>query len=145
MCLCFDLLTKVRKPMKVYKVLGKDLCSPLKHFNYEIGKPYRISHKDIFNSMRLLENEIDGVKYAEFNTGIYCFKAKEEALDYFDLGWNDLLIFEAVIPEGAYIAEQNNCIVTTDIIINPYYYVPCYHIPYHIFRRTFFIKKRYKR
>lgn len=137
MCLYLSLLTWVKRPKKVYKVLCKDLSSPCKYFDYEIGKKYHISPEDICNDIRLYTNKI---KYARFSTGIHCFKTKKESLHYFDPFTYGIFIFEAIIPKGAYIVEQDNCIVTTDIMIKPYHYVP-----YNIFGKTFFIRKRYKK
>lgn len=124
MCLDVELSEKIKKPLKVYKSLcitEDGLKSPCQNKYYNIGTKYTESIRDIYDNANVwlyLDNNMRLV----VKNGIHSWASLRTAVKFFQ---DQLIIFDAEIPKGSLVIRGNNDdIVSSEIIINPYFYKP---------------------
>lgn len=122
MCLDVNLAWELEEPLKVYKALRlteDGFKSPYQNAPYIIGGYYREDITDILDRAIF-------TKYPDMhlivNKGIHSWTSLRKAFMRSDDSW---LIFEAEIPQGSLVIEgDDDDIVSSEIIINPYFYKP---------------------
>ena len=122
MCLMVNLAAELEEPLKVYKSLcltEDGLKSPYQNKPYIINTHYVENIIDIYNNAHF--SMYDDM-WLMVNKGIHSWTSLNKAFMRSDDQW---LIFEAEIPRGAVVIRGNdNNIVSSEIIVNPYIYKP---------------------
>lgn len=126
MCLNLIVSKRLSRPKKVYKVLLYEddaLKSPVIEYPYALDHQYHVNISDIRDSI-----DITGVDHVimHISTGLYSYTSIKEAMKFISI-WPGLALFcfSATIPTKARIIEGDEKeIVSTDLIVHSYYYVP---------------------
>ena len=139
MCLYVEISKYLRKPMIVYKILDHEtLKSPTRSMEYKLEEQHYVDYANIANQAKVAYSLRDFK--VEIHYGLHCFTSLREAMDHLSTV-TSYRVFKAVIPKGAVVIKgDEKQLVTTDLIILPYYYTPI-----KIFGVTLFYKKiKYK-
>lgn len=122
MCLSVNLAVTLEEPLKVYKSLcltEDGLKSPYQNSPYIINTHYVEDIIDIFNNSHF--SKYDNMRLM-VNNGLHSWTSLKKAFMRSEDPW---LIFEAEIPRGAVVIKGiDDDIVSSEIIINPYFYKP---------------------
>ena len=126
MCLSLIISRRLLRPKKVYKVLLYEhdaLRSPIKDFYYALDHRYHTNICDMRDS-----SDITGIDNLIVNVsmGLHGYTSIKEAMAFVSMWpYYDLICFAATIPAKAMVIEGDKKeIVSTDLIVHPYYYVP---------------------
>lgn len=137
MCLIHSIFKRYNRDIRVYKVLMySSLCSPYFNKYYHPNTLYVVPRTDII--VGIIVNRGPHI-HIHVHDGIHSYTSlrrahKDDAIYY------GARVFLAKIPKRADTIEgTDNDIVSTEIIVRPYYYVPV-----RIFGKVlFFIRKKY--
>ena len=117
MCLSLIISKRLSHPKKVYKALLYEhdaLKSPIRDFYYALDHRY---HTNICDMRDLIVN---------VSMGLHSYTSIKEAMAFVSMWpYHDLICFAATIPAKATVIEGDKKeIVSTDLIVHPYYYTP---------------------
>lgn len=126
MCLSLSISRRLSRPKKVYKVLLYEydaLRGPIRDFYYALDHRYHTNICDMRDSIDItgIDNFIVNV-----SMGLHSYTSIKEAMAFVSMrSYHDLICFAATIPAKATVIEGDKKeIVSTDLIVHPYYYVP---------------------
>lgn len=139
MCLCLIISKRLSRPKKVYKVLMyKDgvLKSPIIEYPYALDHQYHVNTCDIRDAI-----DITGLHHVVVNIsmGLHSYTSIKEAMGFVSMhSEHELICFSATIPSETLVIEgKEKEIVSTDLIVHSYYYVP-----FKIGNRVLFYRKK---
>lgn len=139
MCLEIKLTKITKKPLKVYKALlynNKTLLSPYQKKKYLLNHEFKIENFDIYNNANL---RIFSDLYVTITYGIHSWTSLNAA---FNKSPVECFIFEAEIPAGSKIIYgDNNDVVSSRLIIKPYFYKPIKFLDYIFYRKIEYCNK----
>ena len=145
MCLTVELSETIKKPLKVYKTLcitEDGLKSPYQNKYYNIGTQYRESIPDIYHNATF-SLFLDDKMRLVVNKGIHSWTSLRTVVKFFQ---DQLIIFDAEIPQGSLVIRGNNDdIVSSEIIIKPYVYKPIKFLGHIVYRKIKYTEEGIKR